>query len=111
MTNQQKQRDRTHPLVRLIRSRAAYADSELANKRRVHETYDGFAGWFTSFSGVFTGHAVLSKLIFNRQTFSLEGCKTILDVGCGNGRYLHALRDYAEPDAKIVGMDFSHNML
>lgn len=110
MANQQNPR-KTHPLVRLLRSRAAYDVSETDNKRIVHEKYDGFAGWFTSVAGVFTGHAALSKVIFNERTFSLAGCKTILDVGCGNGRYLHALRDYAEPDTMIVGMDFSLNML
>lgn len=110
MTNKQDPRP-THPLVRLLRSRAAYDISESDNKRIVHKKYDGIAGWFTSFSGVFSGHAALAKLIFNEKTFSLAGCKTILDVGCGNGRYLRALRHYAEPDAAIYGMDFSLTML
>jgi SAM-dependent methyltransferase len=34
------------------------------------------------------------------------GPKRILDVGCGDGRFLDVLRDFGSPDWELVGVDF-----
>jgi SAM-dependent methyltransferase len=34
------------------------------------------------------------------------GKKRILDVGCGDGRFLEVLRDFGSPDWELVGVDF-----
>lgn len=34
------------------------------------------------------------------------GKKRILDVGCGDGRFLQVLRDFGSPDWELVGVDF-----
>ncbi|MDJ0847465.1 MAG: class I SAM-dependent methyltransferase [Myxococcota bacterium] len=35
-----------------------------------------------------------------------EGRRRILDVGCGNGRFLGLLRDFGPPEWELVGVDF-----
>lgn len=35
-----------------------------------------------------------------------EGHKTILDVGCGDGRFLSLLRDFGAPQWEMVGLEF-----
>jgi SAM-dependent methyltransferase len=37
------------------------------------------------------------------------GPRRILDVGCGNGRFLSLLRDYGHPEWDLVGIDFDEN--
>lgn len=34
------------------------------------------------------------------------GRRRVLDVGCGNGRFLALLRDFGDPDWELVGVDF-----
>lgn len=40
-----------------------------------------------------------------------DGPRRILDVGCGNGRFLGLLRDFGCPDWRLVGIDFDEEVL
>jgi SAM-dependent methyltransferase len=40
-----------------------------------------------------------------------EGEKRILDVGCGNGRFLSLLREFGAPGWRLVGIDFDEEVL
>ncbi len=97
--------------------RAAIASKEPARlsdddyKRFVRDLYDGPAGAFTSLSGVFTGHERLAGKLIRPGAFDVRGCKSILDAGCGNGRYSHYLLKTADADAKLSAFDLSEKML
>lgn len=80
-------------------------------RRMVKRHYDGPAGWFTVVSGFFTGHEMLAERVIGPKTFSLAGCKRILDAGTGNGRYLRVIAKHADADAQLVGCDLSMGML
>ncbi|HMP04334.1 MAG TPA: class I SAM-dependent methyltransferase [Gemmatales bacterium] len=58
-----------------------------------------------------TGHELLARRVINPRAFDVRGCKMILDAGCGNGRYLRLLQKQSDPDAIVVGCDFSSGML
>jgi len=40
-----------------------------------------------------------------------EGPRRILDVGCGNGRFLKLLRDFGAPEWELVGVDFDPDVV
>lgn len=80
-------------------------------RQLVKKHYNGPAGWFTLITGVMTGHELLARRVINPKAFDVRGCKAILDVGCGNGRYLRLLEKQADPGALVVGCDFSAGML
>jgi ubiquinone/menaquinone biosynthesis C-methylase UbiE len=73
--------------------------------------YDGAAGWFTVVTGYLTLHEPLARRIISPKAFDIRGCKSILDAGTGNGRYLRVLLKEADPDAILVGCDLSVGML
>ncbi|MDW8221491.1 MAG: class I SAM-dependent methyltransferase [Gemmatales bacterium] len=77
----------------------------------IRETYDGPAGWFTLITGYLTGHEPLAKRLIGPKGFDIRGCKSILDAGTGNGRYLRIVKRQADPDAVVVGCDLSLGML
>src|SRR5438309_12059344 len=73
--------------------------------------YDGIAGKLTGFTGLVTGHETLAGRLIRPSAFDVRGCKRILDVGCGNGRYSKFLLRWADSDATITGVDLSQRML
>src|SRR4051812_37974578 len=77
----------------------------------VRDHYDGPAGAFTAVTGVLTGHDVLAGRLIRPGGFDVQGCKQILDAGCGNGRYSVHLLKTADPDAKLTAFDLSQGML
>jgi ubiquinone/menaquinone biosynthesis C-methylase UbiE len=77
----------------------------------IQHHYDGFAGNFTSVSGILTGHAVLVSRVLRPSAFDLRGCKRILDAGCGNGRHVRHILRRADADAFISAFDLSQRML
>lgn len=95
----------------LIRSKTPDRSSPASYRDLVNRHYDGLAGWMTYATGFFTGHESLPHRLFNEEMFGIRDRKTILDIGCGNGRYLKALKRYADPDASLVGIDLSIGML
>ncbi len=48
------------------------------------------------------------KVRLYRQSIGL-GPRRILEVGCGNGRFLELLREYGPPEWEIVGIDLDEN--
>jgi SAM-dependent methyltransferase len=101
----------TAGLTRLLSSKEVERRSPDEYRRLVKDHYNGLAGWFTYVSGFFTGHESLAENVFGPGKFDLTGCRRILDAGCGNGRYLKAMRKFAGPDAEFCGCDLSEKML
>jgi len=87
--------------------RQAFADY----RRFIQHKYDGFAGDLTGLTGILTGHEALAGRLISRGVFDVRGCKTILDAGCGNGRYTRFLLRCADDDAHITCFDLSQSML
>lgn len=80
-------------------------------KQSVRDHYDGPAGAFTAVTGFFTGHESLAARLFRREAFDVSGCRSLLDAGCGNGRYTQYLLKTAAPGARLAAFDFSLGML
>jgi len=77
----------------------------------VRDHYDGLPGALTAITGVLTGHEALAGKLISPSGFDVCGCKSILDAGCGNGRYTHFLLREADSNARITGFDYSQQML
>ncbi len=82
-----------------------------AYRRFIQNHYDGFAGAFTAMTGFLTGHESLAGRLISPSGFDVRGCKSILDAGCGNGRYTRFLLKLADSNARITGFDYSRGML
>src|SRR5437588_9473631 len=80
-------------------------------RRFIQQHYDGLPGKLTAVTGFLTGHEALAGRLIRPGAFDIQGCKRILDAGCGNGRYSRFLVREADADARITGFDLSQNML
>jgi ubiquinone/menaquinone biosynthesis C-methylase UbiE len=80
-------------------------------KKFIQNHYDGFAGSLTRFTGLVTGHEALAGRLIRPGRFDVAGCKSILDAGCGNGRYSWFLLKHADSDARLTSFDLSQQML
>lgn len=80
-------------------------------KKFIQNHYDGLPGALTAFTGLVTGHEALAGRLIRPGGFDVAGCKSILDAGCGNGRYSWFLLKHADPDAKLTAFDLSQQML
>src|SRR5438876_2763462 len=80
-------------------------------RRFIQDHYDGLPGALTRFTGLVTGHEALAGKLIRASGFDVRGCKSILDAGCGNGRYSRVLLRQADRDARITAFDLSQNML
>jgi ubiquinone/menaquinone biosynthesis C-methylase UbiE len=80
-------------------------------RRFIQKHYDGLAGRLTGLTGLVTGHETLAGRLIRPEAFDVRGCKSILDAGCGNGRYTRFLLREADPDAFITSFDLSQHML
>jgi ubiquinone/menaquinone biosynthesis C-methylase UbiE len=107
--------DKKKPLGRVIQeaieSKRCRKQPFVEYKRFIQDHYDGLAGKLTSVTGVLTGHALLAGRVFKPNAFDLRGCKSILDAGCGNGRYGKYILRRADADAFIASFDLSQRML
>jgi ubiquinone/menaquinone biosynthesis C-methylase UbiE len=56
-------------------------------------------------------HTPMGKRLFRSRQFDLRGMKSILDVGSGAGQIIQHLLEFADLNAKITGIDLSHQML
>jgi SAM-dependent methyltransferase len=88
-------------------ARRSFADY----RRFVRQHYDGLPGALTAFTGLVTGHEALAGKLIGPQGFDVRGCRSILDAGCGNGRYTRFLLRETDRDARITGFDYSEQML
>src|SRR5438309_2935940 len=98
-------------LIGAIESKQQQTRSESDYKRFVTSHYDGVAGALTAVTGFITGHEALAGRLIRPGAFDVRGCKSILDAGCGNGRYSLFLLKHADTDARITAFDLSRNML
>jgi ubiquinone/menaquinone biosynthesis C-methylase UbiE len=80
-------------------------------RRFIQHHYDGIAGKLTRVSGFFSGHEALAGQVFKAHAFNLDGCRRILDAGCGDGRYTRHILRRADADAFIAAFDLSRRML
>lgn len=80
-------------------------------RRFIQNQYDGLPGAMTSVTGIVTGHETLAHRLIRPRAFDVRGCKSILDAGCGNGRYSSFLLRWADPDARVTAFDYSQGML
>jgi SAM-dependent methyltransferase len=77
----------------------------------VRDHYDGLAGSLTAVTGLVTGHEALAGRLIRPGGFDVSGCRSLLDAGCGNGRYSITLLKTADPAARLAAFDLSVNML
>ena len=80
-------------------------------RRFIQQHYDGLPGKLTAVTGLLTGHEALAGRLIRPGAFDIQGCKRILDAGCGNGRYSRFLLRQADPDALLTAFDYSQGML
>jgi SAM-dependent methyltransferase len=98
-------------LVSALESKQQWKRSLSDYKHFVRDHYDGPAGALTAVTGLITGHEALAGRLIRPGGFDVSGCKSILDAGCGNGRYSIFLLKHADPDARLTAFDLSRNML
>lgn len=80
-------------------------------RRFVQDHYNGLPGALTAVSGLMTGHEALAGRLIRAGGFDVRGAKSILDAGCGNGRYTRLLLRDADADARIAAFDLAPRML
>jgi SAM-dependent methyltransferase len=98
-------------LRRLLESKVPQRRSFLDYRRLVRDHYEGLPGALTKVTGLVTGHEALAGRLIRAGGFDVRGAKSILDAGCGNGRYTRYLLRTADADARITAFDLSPKML
>jgi ubiquinone/menaquinone biosynthesis C-methylase UbiE len=98
-------------LVSALESKQQKRQSFADYRNFVRDHYDGLPGALTSVTGAITGHEALAGRLIRPGAFDVRGCKSILDAGCGNGRYSLFLLKHADPDARLTAFDLSEKML
>ena len=77
----------------------------------VLEQYSGVRGALLTLSGYLSGHEQMAESFFRRRLIALAGCRRVLDVGCGLGRFTHRVLLYGPPELNVVAADLSLTML
>jgi len=98
-------------LLGALESKDPVRRSSAEYRRFVRKHYDGLPGALTAITGFLTGHEALAGKLISRYGFDVRGCKSILDAGCGNGRYSRFLLREADASARVTGFDYSRQML
>ncbi len=80
-------------------------------REKVRDVYAGPKGALLATCSMLSLHSPMGERLFRKQKFSLDGTKSILDVGSGAGQIVKHLLKYAPSDARIVGIDLSPEML
>src|SRR6516164_6885896 len=99
------------PLTSALESKEPQRRSFSDYRRFIQQHYDGLPGKLTAVTGLLTGHEALAGRLIRPGAFDIQGCKRILDAGCGNGRYSRFLLRQADPDALLTAFDYSQGML
>ncbi|MBX7103721.1 MAG: class I SAM-dependent methyltransferase [Gemmataceae bacterium] len=103
--------DKPKSLKKALESRQMATRSPDEYRHLVRTHYDGPAGALTAVSGFLTGHESLAGRLINPGAFDVSKCTSMLDAGCGNGRYSVLMRKHAPAGSRIVAFDLSMNML
>lgn len=94
-----------------LESRDMAHQEPVAYRELVRGQYDGVKGAFTAVTGFVTGHETLAGRLFRKSAFDVSSCRSLLDAGCGNGRYSIRMLQMAPDDARLVAFDLSVGML
>jgi ubiquinone/menaquinone biosynthesis C-methylase UbiE len=78
---------------------------------KVRDVYDGPQGAMLAACCMLTPHTTLGERLFQRREFDLRGARNILDVGSGAGQIARHVLKHAEPQAEVICLDLSHEML
>jgi SAM-dependent methyltransferase len=105
------EKTRASGLRSLLESKVPQRRPFLDYRRLVRDHYDGLPGALTKVTGLVTGHEALAGRLIRAGGFDVRGAKSILDAGCGNGRYTRYLLRNADTDARITAFDLSPKML
>jgi ubiquinone/menaquinone biosynthesis C-methylase UbiE len=82
-----------------------------SSKKRVMKHYDGPAGAFLSMASKVSLHEPLVGQLLKSKKFDVARFQNILDIGAGAGQILGHLIKLGQPDARLVGIDLSPEML
>jgi ubiquinone/menaquinone biosynthesis C-methylase UbiE len=80
-------------------------------REKVRDVYDGPQGAMLAACCMLTPHATLGERLFQRREFDLRGARDILDVGSGAGQIARHVLKHADPQANLICLDLSHEML
>lgn len=80
-------------------------------RKSVHDHYSGFAGKLLRSCSIVSLHEPLASGFFKTDSFPLQDCRSILDVGSGAGQLLTHLVKHTHPECQIVATDLSTKML
>jgi ubiquinone/menaquinone biosynthesis C-methylase UbiE len=78
---------------------------------KVQDVYGGPKGALLATCSLLSLHIPLGKRLFSKRRFDLRGMRSILDVGSGAGQIIQHLLEFADPGARITGVDLSPKML
>lgn len=78
---------------------------------KVRDVYDGPQGAVLAACSMISLHSPLGERLFQKRKFDLCGVRRMLDVGSGAGQLAKHLLKYSHPDAELVCLDLSHEML
>lgn len=80
-------------------------------QEKVRRVYGGPKGAMLDTFSRISGHLQFGERILKKRRFDLAGCRDVLDIGSGMGQILGHLLKYADPEARITGIDISSAML
>ena len=96
---------------RLVEFRDVYRLELGRYQNRIRNFYDGPAGAMLSLASMVSLHEPLIGRLLKQREFDVAQFKSILDIGAGAGQILGHLVKRSAPDAQIVAVDLSHQML
>lgn len=107
-------RQRSDPktvLRRFVESNAYRKLAEDEYRDHVKDIYDGPKGAMLSLASLVSLHEPLVGRMIRRRRFDVTKFQSILDIGSGAGQILGHLLKRANPQARLVASDLSHQML
>jgi ubiquinone/menaquinone biosynthesis C-methylase UbiE len=104
-------RKRRKVFNRLLENRLIQRVSFEEYREKVRDVYDGPQGAMLAACCMLTPHTMLGERLFQKREFDLRGARTILDVGSGAGQIARHVLKHADPQAEVICLDLSHEML
>ncbi len=98
-------------VVRLVERDLIHKVSFDTYRHTVRKVYGGPRGAMLSKFSRLSGHLALGERILKTRQFDLHGARNVLDLGSGAGQIIGHLLKYTDPEARIVGVDISFEML